>query len=234
MTEPDYKRPFDTQDFRGYFRWTDSLTKSLRGNALYHACHRNELEIILKKDELGLRGSWSLHLPQHGLWKAPGVWTGLNYYVNGNHYGPFVLEFPLSILNGKHFMVFRRTTGRQRHFFVQYEAHIPIYSFGTTLWRSVNPFHYFENAGVGAIWDIILTEPIPIDEASINPVEHPKCIPGKCSGSGRIHNRKTLREIAKAEFKNMLLGLDEYSQFLNRFSDAAGLSIDLPSLDDDN
>ena len=128
------------------------------------------LHPILKKDELGLRGSWSLHLPQHGLWKAPGVWTGLNYYVNGNHYGPFVLEFPLSILNGKHFMVFRRTTGRQRHFFVQYEAHIPIYSFGTTLWRSVNPFHYFENAGVGAIWDIILTEPIPIDDASINPV----------------------------------------------------------------
>lgn len=232
MPLPDYKRPFDTEDFRGYFKWSQALTDAV-GGKLYHACHREELEDVLSNEELGLRSTWALRLPQHGLWNSPGVWTGLNYYVNGNKYGPFVIEFPLSILNGRRFMAFRRIGGRRRHFFVQYEATIPIYSFGKELWRGVNPKHYFEKAGVGAIWDIILTAPVTLHDISVSPVEHPSCIPGKCQGTSRSHNRRILREIARQDFGTVLRDSEVYAQFLARFPDAVGLRVALPDLESD-
>jgi hypothetical protein len=82
--DPDYKRPFCTEDFRGYFKWTNSFTKMLSGN-LYHACHLDELTDILKDECLDLRSKWSLKLPAHGLYSVPGSWTGLNYFNRGNN-----------------------------------------------------------------------------------------------------------------------------------------------------
>jgi hypothetical protein len=79
-------------------------------------------------------------------------------------------------------MAFRRIGGRKRFFFVQYEAQIPIYSFESKVWRTVIPVSYFTDAGIGAIWDIVLTQPIPIENAAITCVEHPSCIPAKCLG----------------------------------------------------
>ena len=228
---PDYKRPFAAEDFRGYFRWSQALTKRQSDSKLYHACHRNELETILDDGELGLRSEWSLRLPQHGLWTVPGVWTGLNYYVNGNKYGPFVIEFPLSVLDGKQFMVFRRIGGRHRHFFVQYETLIPIYSFEEELWRRVDPNYYFKNAGVGAIWDIVLTQPIPIDDVTVTPVEHPSCIPNKCRGTTQGTNRRALKEVATAELMKLLEGSSDYRHFSARFPVAEGLTIELPELE---
>jgi hypothetical protein len=195
---------------------------------LYHACHKDELETILAAGELDLRSTWSLRLPKHGLWKAPGVWTGLNYFGSGNQYGPFLLEFPISVLNGKNFMVFRRTSGRERYFFVQYEARIPIYSFGKKLWRRVDPNHYFTNAKQGAIWDIVLTHPIAIENVVIRPVEHPKCIPKKCSGKSRPANLRTLQAIIANEFQDFLACSTEYQEFSQRYPDASGLQIKLP------
>ena len=232
MPLPDYKRPFDTEDFRGYFRWSAALTRRL-GGKLYHACHREDLEEILDDRLLGLRSKWALQLPQHGKWEAPGVWTGLNYFTMGNRYGPFVISFPQAVLEGKNFMVFRRVGGRRRHFFVQYEAHIPIYSFGKNLWRSVNPNHYFEKASEGSIWDIVLTEPLSIDGVTIEPVDHPSCIPQKCKGAKRTVNRKILREIAATEFVKMLKESSAYDAFLSRYPCADGLNVALPELDDE-
>lgn len=233
MKEPDYKRAFETEDFRGYFTWTKKLSE-LHGGNLYHACHRDELEEVLANEELGLRSQWSLQLPQHGLWHAPGVWTGLNYFQKGNLYGPFVLEFPLSVLHGKHFMVFRRTGGRKRYFFVQYEARIPIYSFGKKLWRKVDPYGgYFKKRDSTAIWDIVLTQPLSIKDAIIKPVNHPKCISEKCNGSTVGSNRRALKEIASLEFTNWLKTNVEYAAFLERFRVAEGLSVELPDVDDD-
>ncbi len=75
MREPDFQRRFDSRDFRGYFTWGNSLTKKLN-HWLYHACHRDELIRILEEDCVGLRSTWSLDHPEHGLWTAPGVWCG--------------------------------------------------------------------------------------------------------------------------------------------------------------
>lgn len=232
QNEPDYKRPFDTEDFRGYFTWSMATTKAA-GSKLYHACHQDELEEVLTCGELILRSKWSLNLPEHGLWQSPGVWVGLNYYTNGNRYGPFVIEFPLDILEGKRFMAFRRIGGRERYFFVQYEAQIPIYSFKSNVWRTVNPASYFTDAGIGAIWDIVLTQPISIEKVAVTSVEHPSCISGKCTGATARANRQVLRSIAKERITEMLVGNSEYASFLTRFRVAEGMDITLPSLDEE-
>ena len=202
MTEPDYKRRFDVADFRGYFKWTNKLTKAIGGH-LYHACHKDELIDILDENSLILRSNWSLKLPTHGVCKVPGVWTGLNYFLHGNHYGPFLIKFSLKILNGKSFIAFRRKGDRHRYFFVQYESRIPIYSFKGKSWRKVKSESYFDsckNNGLKlkseAIYDIVLTREIPLKQVEIFAVKHPRCIPGKCSGMNLTEARDELKKIA--------------------------------------
>ena len=236
--EPDYKRPFSTEDFRGYFKWKKSFSNKLSCN-LYHACHFDELTDIVDDEELGLRSEWSLHLPVHGLYSAPGTWTGLNYFNAGNHYGPLLIKFPLSVLNGRSFMAFRRKgTDRHRHFFVQYEARIPIYSFEEKIWRTVNPAKYFRsnNDGslalkVGAIYDIIITFPISLRRATIKGVQHPYCVSRKCDGMTSGESRILVKKLARRKFKEYLKDTRFYERFIERFPDIKGEKIRLPEID---
>jgi hypothetical protein len=232
--EPDYQRPFETTDFRGYFTWDRKLSNK-HGGRLYHACHPAELGTILDEEKLNLRSKWSLVLPEHGHWDAPGVWTGLNLYRNGNHYGPFLLEFPLHVLHGKRFMVFRRSRERKRYFFVQYEAQIPIYSFEGNPWRRIDPYKgYFKKEDSRAIWDIVLTQPLSIRDVVIRAVEHPSCIPRKCGGSTRSQNLEALRTVAKDQFVDWLKQHEDYEEFLARFQCARGMKVKLPDFDEDD
>jgi len=233
MTEPDYKRRFDVSDFRGHFRWTKKMTKDL-GGYLYHACHKDELIEILKNDSLVLRSHWSLKLPTHGVCKVPGVWTGLNYFVHGNHYGPFLIKFPLSVLNGKSFIAFRRKGDRHRYFFVQYEARIPIYSFKGDSWRKVNSKVYFDTSTnnslslkESAIYDVILTTEIPLRKIEVAPVNHPKCIPGKCSGISRVKARKMLEKIALRYVREEIYNEGFLDDYIKIFPDIDGLTLEL-------
>jgi len=233
VSEPDYKRPFDQEVFRGYFRWSKKLTSRL-GGSLYHACHEDELREILMDGELRLRSKWSLKLPVHGLWSAPGTWTGLNFFHNGNMYGPLLISFPLSVLNSKHFMVFRRRgDDRHRYFFVQHEAPIPIYSFGKTTWRTVRPETYFDDGedGLslkpGAIYDIVITQALSLDKASVEAVNHPKCIPGKCGGMSQRQSREIARQIALEKFNQWMKTNTQYAKFLKRFPDIEGVEMEL-------
>ncbi|MEX0806092.1 MAG: hypothetical protein WD688_22650 [Candidatus Binatia bacterium] len=205
------------------------------GGRLYHACHRDELNKILEDDKLRLRSEWSLKLPKHGLWAAPGTWTGLNYFHIGNYYGPFLFTFPLSVLNGRHFMVFRRQGDkRHRYFFVQYEARIPIYSFGRNLWRKVDPYSYFENTTrrvslkPGAIYDIVLTTSVELDDAEVGPVEHSRCISGKCGGVSRSKAEKILQRVATREFYRWLERNRGYARLFKRFRVLGGEEVELP------
>lgn len=225
MTEPDYKRHFDVDDFRGYFKWTRKLSKKLGGN-LYHACHRDELKEILDSDSLVLRSHWSLKLPSHGVCKVPGVWTGLNYFVRGNHYGPFLIQLPLSLLNGKAFIAFRRKSDRHRYFFVQYESRIPIYSFKGKSWRRVRSETYFApNSDNGlmlkndAIYDIVLTTEIPLKKTEIIAVNHPRCIPEKCKGMNKSESRKALKKIALNHIRKELNYDGIMKHYLKTFPD---------------
>lgn len=232
MTEPDYKRRFDVSDFRGHFKWTKKMTKDL-GGSLYHACHKNELLKILKKDSLVLRSHWSLKLPTHGVCKVPGVWTGLNYFVHGNHYGPFLIKFPLSALNGKSFIAFRRKGERHRYFFVEYEARIPIYSFKGDSWRRVNSKVYFDSStnGLhlkdGAIYDVVLTTEIPLKKMQVEPVHHPKCISGKCSGVSKREARKMIEKIALCYVREKIYNDGILDGFVNIFPDLEGLTLNI-------
>jgi hypothetical protein len=234
---PDYQRAFDQPDFRGYFRWTAKLSDAL-GGSVYHACHKDELKEILDAGEVDLRSEWALRLPKHGEWSAPGVWVGLNYFANGNFYGPLLIKFPISILNGRHFMVFHRQGDRKRYFFVQYEARIPIYSFGRELWRKVNPEYYFDKSGKsvskknGAIYDIVLTNALDLDDYAVKAVEHPKCISGKCGGTAYSTNEKVLLGIAKRQAKQMFAESARVQGLLEQFPCLEGQLVKLEHVDD--
>ena len=54
---PEYKRPFEQKDFRGYFTWTDRLSDRL-GGSVYHGCHEDEMDAALEAGELPLRSTW--------------------------------------------------------------------------------------------------------------------------------------------------------------------------------
>jgi hypothetical protein len=230
---PDYKRPFDQPDFRGYFRWTAKLSRSLGGH-VYHACHAEELSQYVTEGELALRSEWQLRLPKHGTWSAPGVWVGLNYFYSGNKYGPCLIEFPIRILNGRSFMVFQRIgTERKRYFFVQYESRIPIFSFGKNLWRTVNPEYYFNKSKgrvtmrAGAIYDIVLTLPLPLTDYTIQAVNHPRCISGKCSGTSTPQSQKIVHLIASAQARQVLTESSEIQDLLQRFPCLEGRKVKL-------
>lgn len=240
MTEPDYKRPFEQTDFRGYFEWTAELTNKL-GSPLFHACHEDELRECLDDNELGLRSSWKLNLPEHGVYECPGVWTGLNYYNAGNKYGPLLMEFPLAVLNGRHFIVFRRggDSDRPRFFFVQYEARVPIYSFGTSdtegrnSWRIVKASSYFdaENKSLAlksrAIYDIVLTQPLSLDHVRIDGIGHPSCIPGKCKGTGSMENTELAAKIGLEQISTWMKHNAEYAALVQKFPSVVGETVEL-------
>lgn len=232
MALPDYKRPFSQEDFRGYFRWSKKFSKEL-GGKLYHACHQDELEDIVMRETLGLRSQWSIELPNHGTWSAPGTWTGLNYFAAGNGYGPCLIEFPIEVLNGRHFMVYRRVGERHGYFFVQYEARIPIFSFGKDIWRQVEPRSYFAGSGkdighkTGAIYDIVVTQPIPLANAVIDGVDHPYCIPGKCGGSRKRESRRLVDKIAKMDWKWYMENSRNFNKVMKRYPLLEGAEVEL-------
>ena len=236
MTEPAYKRPFSPDDFRGYFTWTKKFSKSLNAD-LYHACHEDELLDILDEGFLLLRSKWSIDLPEHGVCAVPGVWTGLNYFNAGNHYGPFLIKFPIEVLTGRRFMAFRRVdTDRNRYFFVQYEARIPIFSFDGNVWKSIKPNGYFSQSGKedeynlkrGAIYDIVLTEELPFRKAiSVSATSHPHCISGKCPGMSPGKAEKRMIKIATDEFKWHLKDQGLIEKMVNKYPDMKGETVEI-------
>lgn len=235
MQEPSYRRPFSPDDFRGYFTWGKDLSDSLSAG-LYHACYEDDLTIVLEKERLPLRSKWAIKLPEHGCCEVPGVWTGLNYFHSGNKYGPFLIKFPLSVLNSRKFMAFRRDgIDRNRYFFVQYEALIPIFSFEGKLWREVNPRSYFDkNNGKrlslkrGAIYDLVLTQNLSLGEVdSIRAVSHPSCIPVKCSGLTGHLARQLLVKIAAQSFHRMLKRNGILKRMVEMFPDIEDETIEI-------
>lgn len=132
-------------------------------------------------------------------------------------------------------MIFQRKgSDRKRYFFVQYEARIPIYSFGKELWRDVDPTVCFQRTNgeelamrAGAIYDIVVTQPIPLDRVSVSAVDHHYCISGTCNGTSLVQSTKQLRKIAVAQFRHWLSQNEEYSKLFRRFRVLEDTTIDL-------
>lgn len=236
MTEPKYKRAFDTKDFRGYFTWDKTLSSKL-SVSLYHACHLKELKKIIDEKQLSLRSEWSLNHPQYGKISVPGVWCGLNDFSHNNHYGPFLIKLPISVLDGRTFMVFWRKDERERYFFVQYESKIPLFEYKSNIYRRVKPTSYFGEINKNycrkgdSIYDLVLTYPLPIDDAKIDAVEHPECIPKKCNSSSRKKNRDELRKIAMAEAIQVLSHSEEFSILMKKYPCLSRVKLNLAEID---
>ena len=237
---PAYQKPFGQDDFRGYFRWTDRFSEQLEVR-LYHACHGDEMDEALKAGHLPLRSEWRLKLPQHGFWRDKGVWCGLNYFVAGNYYGPCLFKFPITVLNGRQFMVFLRTEdGRKRVFFVEYESSLPVYSYEGRPWRVVNPGYYFEKVVDGysltesAIYDLVLTTPLPLGEHTIEWINHPRCISGKCCGSNSHESYKTVNRVAREHAKRVVASCPEIQALMTQLPYLQGEEITLNSLEEND
>ncbi len=209
-TLPDWQRPFENDDFRGFFTWDTELTARL-GPQFFHACHADEAKTVLEDGRLQLRSHFKVNHPSYGLCAAPGVWCGLNYFHHGNHYGPLIWKFPLRRLDGRTFMVFRRTTERKRYFFVQYEAHIPIFNRAGDPTRRVQPRGFFDSRGeqlslkTGAIYDLVLTAPVKLAGAALEGVNHSSCISKKCRGASRPEARKMAHGLGVEAVREHLL-----------------------------
>jgi hypothetical protein len=238
---PAYQRPFGERDFRGYFRWTEKFSRRL-GSLLYHACHGDEMETVLNAGYLLLRSRWQLKLPLHGMWADKGVWCGLNKFgANGNYYGPCLFKLPITVLNGRQFMVFRRMEdNRMRVFFVEYESHIPVYSYKGQRWRVVNPGHYFEKVGdaysltKSAIYDIVLTNPLPLGEYEVGWTHHPRCISGKCRGSNSHESWKTVKRVAREHARRVVATCPEVRVLLEHLPLLHGEEVTLDSPEEDD
>jgi len=236
MPDPDYKRPFHAEDFRGYFKWTSSLCKAL-DQPLYHACHEDELRDFLEQSEIGLRSKWSLVHPEFKDLTCRGTWCGLNYFNAGNRYGPIVIEIPLAVLIGRTFMVFRRKADRVRYFFVQHEGDIPVFAYKGNARRRVRARSYFEEdvedgslfLKRGAIYDIVVTTPVSLECAVITAVSHPACIPRKCRGISRAKSLSLVRKIGQEQLFSMLKSDTSYVRLIRRFPTLGGIKVKLPS-----
>jgi hypothetical protein len=235
---PAWKRPFEEVDFRGYFTWTKKLSERLGGH-LCHGCHEDELKVILDAGTLLLRSPWQLKLPQHGLWTVPGVWAGLDDWTD-NHYGPALLKFPIHVLNGRTFMVFGRenlrdSNIRNRYYFVQYEARIPVYSTASNPWRPVDPadgiFLKLENKVYRrsrAIYDIVLTVALPLTDYQLTSARHSKCIPRKCHGTTAEESAEIVRRVAQAQMRETIRRCDEIQSLLEHIPCLVGQKMVLP------
>lgn len=231
---PDWQRPFANDDFRGFFTWKPSFTKKL-GSSLFHACHADEAQLFIDEKRLALRSSYSITHPSYGKCTAPCVWCGLNYYSNGNKYGPVLIGFPLEVLNGRTFMVFRRKgEDRERHFFLQYEASIPIFTHRQNPNRRVKPAKYFDVEGDGlslkskAIYDILLTQPISSEGATIEAIGHPTCLPKKCNGLTQLQSFELIKKLGQRELSVFFDSDPGFHAILSQFPDLMGQSVSLP------
>jgi hypothetical protein len=194
----------------------------------YHACHREELDTILEEDQLGLRSTWKIMLPGHSdAWKVEGVWCGLNNFgALGNYYGTCLLSFPIAVLRGRKFMVFRRNDGRDRVFFVQHASPLPIFSFraksGLISKRVVHPEYYFDQiAGEyslkrGTIYDLVLTQPLSLDECEVHGTNHPRCIPSKCSCSSLSSSCDIVHRAGLKQARRVIRQSPEIQKLLKR------------------
>src|SRR5690349_9799621 len=108
----DFDSPFVASELRGCFRWDEALTHDLRlvDRWLYHACHEDALRRILRRGELKLRSNVEAEVygevvSRRGLFLTPQAWHRMRLE---NHFGPFVIQIPMSELEGRRFYVFKR------------------------------------------------------------------------------------------------------------------------------
>jgi hypothetical protein len=232
---PSWQRPFENEDFRGYFTWGSDLTARI-GGSIYHACHEDEARMAFVEGQLGLRSTYSITHPSYGLCSAPCVWCGLNYFNNGNQYGPVLLKFPLKRLDGRTFMVFWRNVNRHRFFFVQYEAHIPVFVREGKPDRRVDPAHYFRNQGKSlwlkdrAIYDVVLTQAVGMVGIQVEGTRHPACIPKKCRGLELTRAQAVVAKLGRTAVDAHLRSDLQLRRLLRRFPLLQGTEVRLPRL----
>lgn len=249
-----YDRPFSlTERFLGYFTWVEAFSEFLGEYAgIHHGCHEDELQEALAEDALQPRSVWSTELSDGSIIRRAGVWCTFNYYGSspkGNRFGPFLLDFPCRLLEGRRFALIQRSDpDRARYTFVQHEEDQPLLP-TDPVWSVADPKAAWEEKHDGAIRDLILTTPLPLTGVRITPIVHRECAPGKCSGPrGQRYGREILNAIGmpkvqailKAspqytdgmtveEVPGLLLLLPEYLALVRRFPDLASERLTLPS-----
>src|SRR5688572_10153625 len=109
-----HSMPFRGSMLVGWDRWTSDHSERLGVNnhlSFYHACHLKQLEKFYDQNELSRRSPCSVRRALGEYQEFKGVWTSLQPWHkthDHNHYGPFTIKMPISHLEGRRFVVFRR------------------------------------------------------------------------------------------------------------------------------
>jgi len=238
MTLPNYQRPFELSDLRGAFVLNEEHVRALDGSTVYHACHLEETRDALAAGHLSMRSECSFSFGEPAdTFSTCCLWVGLNHFTHGNDYGPILFEMPIAVLEERVFLAFqRRDTLRNRYFFVEVidEALIHLASTADVL----DPLQYFERTGAAGayqrkaddIYDIVVHEPLRVNDARIKATAHPHCISRKCSGLGWLDSRKLLQSLALEVFEAAITTEPFYRRLLERFPDLEGALTHLPEL----
>jgi hypothetical protein len=125
-------------------------------------------------------------------------------------------------------MVFRRTRSRDRFFFVQYEARIPIFTRDGKINRRVKMARYFREQGQQfclkdkAIYVVVLTQPVALSGAVIEGVQHPACITGKCAGVKLRSAEAVVQRLGRKVLEHHLQSDAVVRRLLSRFPSLRG------------
>src|SRR4051794_21193790 len=116
---PNFDSPFTFDELRGYFRWSSDLSRLLAASNrwMYHACHEDHLKRFDKANEMWLRSRFNVdtgdEIERHECsWLSLQPW----HLTHGhNHFGPWTIQLPIDLLEGRTFYVFRRLIRGWRH-----------------------------------------------------------------------------------------------------------------------
>lgn len=86
--------------------------------------------------------------------------------------------------------------------------------------REVNPGHYFDKAAdeyclkSSTIYDLVLTQPLPLDDCEIHGANHPRCISGKCECSNLPTSYESVRRAGLKQARRIIRNSPEIRKLL--------------------
>jgi hypothetical protein len=209
-----FDTPFWRSELVGFFTWTGGLSTSLSRNLpwLFHACHKKQYRSFQRHNELFLRSTFNVTGGKDDCDTYECVWASLQpwHETHGhNHFGPFTVKMPLSVLDGRRFYVFERDLGEWRHYYlVQRETKVSL--FGPKYRATpLSPSTLFQREGMRlnqrtqTQYEIVLTDPVDLSEARFIATEHCRCATGHCGGIGKSEAKQVLRETVCGELTRL-------------------------------
>ena len=199
-----FSSPFRKAELVGYFTWDSDLTDLFpRSSWIYHACHKKRFRMFERMDELFVYSHFNVLGSRDGCSTYDCAWASIQpwHETHGhNHFGPLTIKIPLSRLDGRRFYVFQRELRGWTHYYlVQRESKKPLFGTGSKA-ESIRPKLLFGKTKALAEmgfkartqYEIVLTAPLRLKNASFIATAHNHCAMGHCNGIAKNIAKTTI------------------------------------------